>query len=184
MQTITKVYETHIKARSAVHDLEAAGIPKAAISILANQDVSETYGIGNEKGTEAVAGAGLGAVVGGAAGLITGLGMMTVPGLGPVVAAGWLATTSLGAAVGGVTGGIVGSLIDAGVPEDHAHIYSEAVRRGGTLLSVQWHFPLISSTLRQTGSRTEAFRELATSLWTYPNLTVGPLSLSSSTKPN
>ena len=41
------------------------------------------------------------------------------------------------AAAGATTGGIVGALVDAGVPEEHAHVYSEAVRRGGTLLSVR-----------------------------------------------
>jgi hypothetical protein len=30
----------------------------------------------------------------------------------------------------------VGSLVDTGVPEEHAHVYSEAVRRGGTMVSV------------------------------------------------
>jgi hypothetical protein len=136
MQTITKVYETYEKARDAVNELESAGIPMSSISVLANREVSQKYGDVDEA-TEAGAGAGVGAVVGGAAGLLTGLGLLAIPGLGPVVAAGWLASTALGAVAGGATGGIVGSLINAGVPEDHAHVYSEAVRRGGTLVSVQ-----------------------------------------------
>jgi hypothetical protein len=36
--------------------------------------------------------------VGGAAGLLAGLGLLAIPGLGPVVAAGWLAATAVGAA--------------------------------------------------------------------------------------
>ena len=135
MQTITKVYETYDKARSAVGDLETAGIPIADISVLANQEASQGYDDVDQE-TEAGPGAGLGAVVGGTAGLLAGLGLLAIPGLGPVVAAGWLATTALGAVAGGATGGIVGSLIGAGVTEDNAHIYSEAVRRGGTLVSV------------------------------------------------
>ena len=136
MQTITKVYETYDKARSAVADLETAGIPISDISVLANQEASQGYDDDADQETEAGPGAGLGAVVGGTAGLLTGLGLMAIPGLGPVVAAGWLTTTVLGAVAGGATGGIVGSLIGAGVTEDNAHIYSEAVRRGGTLVSV------------------------------------------------
>lgn len=137
MQTITKVYDTYSKALSTIQDLESACIPTSAISVLANQDISVRYSIENEPDTAAAPGAGIGAVVGGAAGLLTGLGIMAIPGLGPVVAVGWLATTALGAVAGGATGGIVGSLITLGVPEDHAHVYSEAVRRGGTLLAVQ-----------------------------------------------
>lgn len=136
MKTITKVYDTYEKARNAVDDLESAGIPMSTISVLANREVSAQYE-DVEEATEASSGAGVGAAVGGAAGLLAGLGLMAIPGLGPVVAAGWLASTALGAVAGGATGGIVGSLIGAGVPEEHAHVYSEAVRRGGTLVSVQ-----------------------------------------------
>jgi hypothetical protein len=42
-------------------------------------------------------GAGIGAGLGGAAGLLAGLGLLAIPGLGPVVAAGWLAATAVGA---------------------------------------------------------------------------------------
>lgn len=136
MRTLTKVYESHDVARRVVNELETAGFPSSSISLLANKSVSDQYA-DVEDASEAGTGAGVGAAVGGAAGLLTGLGLLAIPGLGPVVAAGWLASTALGAVAGGVTGGLVGALIDADVPEDHAHIYSEAVRRGGTLLSVR-----------------------------------------------
>ncbi len=139
MKTITKVYDNYEKARNVVDDLEAAGIPMASISVLANENVTHQFEDIKERdeGTEAGAGASIGATVGGAAGLLAGLGLLAIPGLGPVVAAGWLASTAAVAAAGGVTGGIVGSLVGSGVPEDHAHVYSEAVRRGGTMVSVQ-----------------------------------------------
>ena len=54
-----------------------------------------------------------------------------------MVAAGALAATAVGAAAGAVTGGVVGALVSAGVPEEEAHVYCEAVRRGGTLVSVR-----------------------------------------------
>lgn len=136
MQTITKVYDRHEQARQAVNELEGAGIASSEISLLANKHVSEKYA-DVDNASEAAAGAGIGAVVGGTAGLLTGLGLLAIPGLGPIVAAGWLASTALGAVAGATTGGIVGALVDAGVPEEHAHVYSEAVRRGGTLLSVR-----------------------------------------------
>ncbi len=136
MQTITKVYDNYETAREAVNELEAAGIPMASISVLANREMVQNDDDAADA-TEAGTGAGVGAVVGGAAGLLTGLGLLAIPGLGPVAAAGWLTSVALGAVAGGATGGLVGSLINAGVPEDHAHVYSEAVRRGGTLVSVQ-----------------------------------------------
>ena len=136
MQMITKVFEHYNHAKQAVSDLESAGIASAAISLVANKKNTGNDTAADE-GTEAGAGAGLGAAAGGAVGLLTGLGLMAIPGVGPVVAAGWLATTALGAVAGGATGGIVGSLIGAGVPDEHAHVYSEALRRGGSLLTVK-----------------------------------------------
>lgn len=136
MQTITKVFDRYEQAASAVRELDSIGIPPSNISLVANQTVSSQYPE-VQNSSEAGNGAGIGAVVGGTAGLLTGLGLLAIPGLGPIVAVGWLATTALGVVAGGATGGIVGALVDSGVPEDHAHVYSEAVRRGGTLLSVR-----------------------------------------------
>ena len=72
---------------------------------------------------------------------MAGLGLLAIPGLGPVVAAGWLASTAVGAlvgaAAGGVTGGLVGALKHAGENEADAHVYAEGVRRGGTLVSAK-----------------------------------------------
>ena len=76
-------------------------------------------------------------MVGGGAGLLAGLGLLAIPGLGPVVAAGWLAATAVGAAAGAATGGLVGALVGAGVSHGEAEVYSESVRRGGTLVSVR-----------------------------------------------
>ena len=80
---------------------------------------------------------GLEQVLGGAAGLLAGLGLLAIPGLGPVVAAGWLAATAVGAAAGAATGGIVGALTEAGVSKEEAPLYAEGVRRGGTLVSAR-----------------------------------------------
>ena len=136
MQTITKMYNHYDHAKQAVHDLEASGVHSESISIVAKQPetIAETPQV---EGSEAGLGAGLGLAVGGTAGLLAGLGIMAIPGVGPVVAAGWLASLAAGALAGGATGGIVGSLIGAGVADDHAHVYSEGLRRGGTLLSVK-----------------------------------------------
>jgi len=136
MRTLSKVYDTYGQARQVVTDLAVAGVPDSRISLLANKHVSAEYD-DVEEHSGAATGAGLGAAIGGAGGLLAGLGIMAIPGIGPVVAAGWLASTLAGVVAGAATGGIVGALVDAGVTKEDAEVYSEAVRRGGTLVTVQ-----------------------------------------------
>ena len=136
MQTITKVYDRHEQARQAVSELEAAGIASADISLLANKHVSAQYDDVDDA-SKAAAGAGIGAVVGGTAGLLAGIGLLAIPGLGPVVAAGWLASTALGAVAGGATGGIVGALVGWNIPEERVKKYDEDIRKGGILMGVR-----------------------------------------------
>lgn len=136
MKTISRVYDTHAHAREAVAALEAAGVPAKDISLVANKCVSADLD-DVEKFPDAATGVGLGTALGGSAGLLAGLGILTIPGLGPVVAAGWLASIAVGAAAGAAAGGIVGALVDAGLSQEHADVYSEAVRRGCTLVSAR-----------------------------------------------
>ena len=144
--TISRLYDNYTDAQEAVQRLEAAGVPHSDISIVANN--SDNWFSGDKKvdrdrdGVDdraegAGKGAGIGAGVGGTAGLLAGLGLLAIPGLGPVVAAGWLAATAVGAAAGAATGGVVGALMEAGVSEEDAHSYAEGVRRGGTLVSAR-----------------------------------------------
>jgi hypothetical protein len=141
-QTVTALYDTYDAAVSAVNDLEASGIPHADISLVSN-NVDHRYDRDHPTNAAADAGtgAGIGAAVGGVGGLLTGLGLLAIPGVGPVVAAGWLVATAVGAVggavVGGAAGGIVGSLTGAGVPEHDANFYAEGVRRGGTLVTAR-----------------------------------------------
>jgi len=141
-KTVSALYDTYDAARTPVNGLEAAGVPHSDISIVANnsdswhRDESPTNAAGG-----AGTGAGVGAAVGGVGGLLTGLGIMAIPGVGPVVAAGWLVATAVGAvagaAVGGAAGGLVGSLTKEGVPEHDANVYAEGVRRGGALVTAR-----------------------------------------------
>lgn len=140
MQTFTRVYDSYGQADRVVSELEQAGIPAADISLVANKYVSEQYAEVEDASATAT-GAGLGAALGGGAGLLAGLGLLAIPGLGPVVAVGWLAATAAGVVAGSAAGGLIGALVDAGTPEDEAHVYSEAVRRGGTLVTVRSNLP-------------------------------------------
>ena len=136
MKTVSRVYDTYSQARDAVAAVEKAGVPASEISVIANKHVSDKHAEVTDV-SKAGAGAGIGGVVGGGAGLLAGLGLLAIPGLGPVVAVGWLASLAVGAAAGAATGGLVGALVSAGTPDDHAHVYSESVRRGGTLVSAR-----------------------------------------------
>ena len=146
IQTLTALFDRYDDAAAAVQRLEAAGVPHADISLVSNDAAhSQYYGaipgdaepMPDTPVSGTGAGASLGTLLGGGAGLLAGLGLLAIPGLGPVVAAGWLAATLVGAGVGAAAGGLVGSLTDIGVSEDDAHAYAEGIQRGGTLLTVK-----------------------------------------------
>ena len=144
--TISRLYDRYADAQQAVTKLEAAGLPHSDLSIVANNS-DNWYGANNkvdrdrdgvdDRAEGAATGAGIGAGLGSAAGLLAGLGLLAIPGIGPVVAAGWLASTALGATAGAAAGGAVGALTEAGISKEDAPLYAEGVRRGGTLVSAR-----------------------------------------------
>lgn len=140
IRTIARLYDSYDTAAGTVRELEGAGISHDDISVVANNTgnraVTEMKH-GNEAAPGAEIGAGLGAVGGGAAGVLTGLGLLAIPGVGPVVAAGWLVALAVGAVGGAAAGGLLGGLVGAGISDDHAEVYTEGVRRGGTLITVR-----------------------------------------------
>lgn len=138
-RTITRMYDNYEDARAVVSDLEQAGIPNGDISVVANSDAHGRYAGTSADKTSTGAGTGAlaGGVLGGGAGLLAGIGALAIPGVGPVVAAGWLIATLAGAGVGAASGGLIGSLTGAGVSRDEAHVYSEGVKRGGSLVTVR-----------------------------------------------
>ena len=136
MKTVSKAYDSYAQARAAVHDLERADIPSAAISLLANRHATADDADVDEV-ADAATDVGISGARGDGAGLLAGIGLLAIPGLGRVVAAGRLPSTAVGVAVGAAAGGIVGALVDAGIHRDHAAVYAEAIRRGGTLVTAR-----------------------------------------------
>ncbi|WP_267397022.1 MULTISPECIES: hypothetical protein [unclassified Sphingomonas] len=143
-QTITRLFDDYTDATTAVSELEALGISHGDISIVANNAHGHHAAVDHEGVNDygdVGRGTSTGALLGGAGGLLAGLGLLAIPGLGPIVAAGWLAATvagaGIGAAGGAATGSLVGALKNSGHTEEDANVYSEGVRRGGTLVSAK-----------------------------------------------
>ena len=147
---ITRLFDTYEHASQAVAALESCGVPHSSISLVANNSAGRyndsvvasssaaaKAGIPDAAADGAGTGATVGTVLGGGAGLLAGLGMLAIPGIGPVVAAGWLVATALGAGFGAGSGGVIGSLVGAGMSDNDAHICAEGLRRGGTLVTVR-----------------------------------------------
>jgi len=172
-RTVTGLYDSYDAAAQTVRDLEAANIPGSDISIVAHR--SDENDVPGESAHGATTGAGTGAsagaAIGGGVGLLAGLGLLAIPGVGPVVAAGWLAATAVGAvagaAAGGATGGLIGSLTADGVSKEHANFYAEGVRRGGSLVTArveEGHVATAEAIMQRHGridavSREKAYRD-------------------------
>lgn len=144
-KVIVGLYERIENARDAVQELMHTGFAPDSVSLVAArrdnrraggpQEYEKDYQV--EKGTKDPAeGAGEGALLGGLTGLVIGAGLLAIPGIGPVLAAGPLVGALAGAGVGAASGGLFGALILSGIPNEEAGYYSEAVRRGDILVTV------------------------------------------------
>ena len=134
-RTVSRLFDSYSQAQAAVEALEQAGFTSSEISLVSRYRDDNTLVDGDGVSGTAT-GATAGALVGGGGGLLAALGLIAIPGIGPLVAAGVLATTLVGAAGGSVVGGLIGALTNAGVSEEDAHVYSEGVRRGSSLVTV------------------------------------------------
>jgi hypothetical protein len=140
MKTIVGMYDNLADARQVVQELVNSGIDRTRISLIAG-DREGRYETDLKRdvddGDTIAGGAATGAVVGGLGGLLLGLGALAIPGIGPVIAAGPIVATLVGAGVGAAVGGLVGALVATGVPEEQAGYYAEGVRRGSTLVTAE-----------------------------------------------
>jgi hypothetical protein len=143
--TVNGLFDNPNDAAEAVHEIKLAGVGDAEISVVTNKVEGQSeQRSSNDRSVDnnmAESGTGDGAAIGGAlgagAGLLAGLGVIMIPGVGPLLGAGWLVTSAIGAAVGASGGGLIGALVGAGVDNDDAQIYVDRIRSGGTLVSVR-----------------------------------------------
>ncbi len=134
-------YSTPEAADQAIDHLQELGFSRGDMSVLVPDNENtrvlaqrSALSVPDPEATTAVLSTG--GIVGGGLGLLAGLGELAVPGIGPLMAAGPIASTLFGVAVGGTLGGLVGALISIGIPEYEAKLYEGAVKGGGVLLSI------------------------------------------------
>lgn len=142
MTTIIGLFDSVSEAEKAARDLMSTGFSHEDIGLIASDATGEwsRYKVSTLEGaTPSSKGLGTkmgaGTAVGGLGGLV--IGELAIPGIGWVAAAGTLAATLIGAGLGAIAGGFASAIDTLGVPEDRAGRYAEAMRRGGTLVSVR-----------------------------------------------
>ena len=143
-QVVVGLFDDFSDAQNVLRELTETGVPRDHISVIGSvppderRETPTTEPALNGGTAEATLdGATAGATLGAGVGLVAGITSLFLPGLGPLVAAGWIASTVGGAAIGAVTGGLLGALSSEGIPEEQAGFYVEGLRRGGTLVVVR-----------------------------------------------
>jgi hypothetical protein len=142
---VTAVFRDRLSAERAFDFLHAKGYTDSEINVLMSDKTRSTYysttdtGERHEAGTLATEGMAVGGAIGTAVGAtlaaVAAIGTtLAVPGLGFI--AGPLAAALAGGGAGAVTGGLVGALVGAGMTEQNAQAYEEALRNGGVAIGV------------------------------------------------
>jgi hypothetical protein len=136
-RTVIGTFDTWETAERVLEDLLDRGFRRDEVSLLASRDraphIQTLESVGGSGSSVDAAGS---AAIGGLAGFVAGLAALAIPGIGPILAAGPLSAGLIGATVGAAAGGITGALRNHGVSDEDAEVYSEAVRRGATLVAV------------------------------------------------
>ncbi len=139
MDHVTRIFESRQELERTLEKLEAVGIARDQISILAS-DATRSRQFEISDTNKGASGASTGAAIGGVAGAVIAALMsaaaIAVPGMN-VVVSGYLVSALAGLGAGAATGGLVGGLIGLGIPEYEAKIYEDRLKEGNILLSVK-----------------------------------------------
>ena len=145
---VTGVFRDRYDAERAFDYLHTAGYLDSEINVLMSDRTRASYYPGkehekHEAGTLAAEGMGVGGAIGTAVGATLAAvaavaASITIPGVGLVIA-GPLAAALAGGGAGAVTGGVIGALVGAGMTEQNAQAYDEALRSGGVAIGVAPH---------------------------------------------
>ncbi|HLP90084.1 MAG TPA: histidine kinase [Nostocaceae cyanobacterium] len=137
------VFSHRRDAEAALSELRNARFPMSQVSLIAKDTHNggqRQPTTGNKADEGVKTGAATGGALGGLGGLLVGLGTLAIPGVGPVMAGGAvataLATTLTGGVIGAAVGGIAGGLVDLGIPEERARVYSDRFQKGDYVIMV------------------------------------------------
>ena len=151
-KTIAALYDNVSDVYKAVRELKDSSYFTSDDINIVSQDVDKRYSKYIDDKTDSVnlkddvttpteAGAGAGAtagtVIGALVGLMVGTSTIILPGVGAILALGPIGATLAGAGAGAAIGGLTGALVGYGIEQSDAQIYSEAVRRGSSLVLVR-----------------------------------------------
>ncbi len=140
---VSAIFDTQEEAQTAVRDLRAAGVPDAALSVIAQSGRTTTTTDGSGEVVDEEHSSYLRGILGGGAlGAGLAIAALAIPGVGPFAAAGAIAAGAVpgAAATGALIGAAAGSLNEAlkghGVSDEDATYYSERMGKGGVFVSV------------------------------------------------
>jgi len=144
---VVGVFRDRYDAERAFDYLHGLGYLDSEINVLMSDRTRAAYFPAKDEpkqtsGTMATEGMGLGGAIGTAVGSTLAAvaaitASITIPGLG--VIAGPIVAALAGGGAGAVTGGVVGALVGAGMTEQNAQAYEEALRHGGVVIGVVPH---------------------------------------------
>jgi hypothetical protein len=135
---ITGLFESPADASAAIHTLEARGINRDCMSLIASENCpKDSFGITtHSKLPEGVAiGAGTGGAVGALVGGLAAAGTLATGGAG-IIASGPIVAALAGAGAGAAGGAVVGGGIGAAIPEHEVKHYQDAIDEGAVLVGV------------------------------------------------
>lgn len=145
------LFEDQTSAESSYQAALNKGYKPNEINVLMSEDTRKKYLDSHpgstvaetETGDKSMEGLAMGGALGGTvvgvlAALVALSTTIVIPGIGLIIA-GPLAAGLVGAGAGSIAGGLLGALIGAGIPEEHARIYAQGIKKGGVVILVNSH---------------------------------------------
>jgi uncharacterized membrane protein len=133
INSVVAIYDNHSRAEKAVSELQRSGFDMAKMSVVGKDYHTDEHVVGYYTTGDRMKYWGkLGALWGGFWGLLFGAAFFAIPGIGPVLVAGPLVGSIIGALEGAVVvGGLtaVGTgLVSIGIPKDSVMKYESALK--------------------------------------------------------